>query len=361
MATKLIVAILLLIACSANGIHLYFGTAFFADQATLRVFDTTTNRIYNVGPIVDAQGTRFSTNAMHYHNGTGLIYAIPGGRTRDEVKSRSLISIDPNTAQVVRVSLCDYNITSNYTWQSMTFDYDKRIFLLGRQEETRLYYISEADMIAGNCSAVKSDIINATYSPGFYGSGMEYLGNGKIVYLNWNGYTPNNGFDVFSPYNESVPFLRLPVTESSPYRVPTSVDDKMSGGDFATAPDGTIWGIVRSWGPQPSFMYQLRLPTNESDPSTYSVIPISEAMPRSSHGLTVGPTPTRALTPYSTGVSGHVLLATTTNELWKVDLQNMGAVKVANASKQVLAVESFGSWNSVYVMTLCAWTSRLQS
>jgi hypothetical protein len=73
-------------------------------------------------------------------------------------------------------------------------------------------------------------------------------------------------------------------------------------------------------------------------------------LPRGAQGLTVGPAPTRQLTPYSTGVSGFVSLVTAANELWEVDLQNKGAFKVATFSKQVLALESSGTWDNLFAI-----------
>jgi hypothetical protein len=71
-------------------------------------------------------------------------------------------------------------------------------------------------MIAGNCSAVV-DAYPSTYPDGFYGSGLEYLGNNRTLVLNWNSYVPstnpNHGFNIINPYNASYEMRTLPVRQ----------------------------------------------------------------------------------------------------------------------------------------------------
>jgi hypothetical protein len=90
---------LLFITSCVDGAYLYFGDGYFGSVANLYLLDTSTNRISIVGTIQDARGNKYTTNAMHYHNGTGLIYAVPTGRSENATLARSIIAIDPATAQ----------------------------------------------------------------------------------------------------------------------------------------------------------------------------------------------------------------------------------------------------------------------
>jgi hypothetical protein len=91
--------LLLIVAVSTvNAAHLYLGNGYFP-EAGLRVLDTDTNRIYNVGPLQDADGNNFTTTSLYYHNGTGLLYATPSGRGSNSSYSTALLSIDPATGR----------------------------------------------------------------------------------------------------------------------------------------------------------------------------------------------------------------------------------------------------------------------
>lgn len=111
--------------------------------------------------------------------------------------------------------------------------------------------------------------------------------------------------------------------------------------------------MVRSWGPQEVFLYQLELASTIEEGMEFKVVPMNNFFPRGTHGLTEGPAPTRQLTPYSSGYSGSALLVTSwnnTRELWEVDLQNTGARKVATLSEEILAIESTGTWDNVFAI-----------
>jgi hypothetical protein len=171
--------LLLLVAVStANAAFLYFGEGFFGVRGNLYVLDTTTNRVSVVGTVRDADGNTYGTNAMHYMSSTGLIYAVPSGRSSNSTAKSSIIAIDPATAQgsfssqnvihyfgiyifyecvyspklllcldvskhfflifnvsVVQVGLCPPSVTQGFTWQNMAYDPVRRIFLLGLREK----------------------------------------------------------------------------------------------------------------------------------------------------------------------------------------------------------------------------------
>jgi hypothetical protein len=102
-------------------------------------------------------------------------------------------------------------------------------------------------------------------------------------------------------------------------------------------------------------LFQLNIPSNineftESMTTNFSIIPKNMYLPRASYGLAAGPAPTRQLPEWNTGVDGFVFLVTESNALWQVDLYHPGAVFVANFTKPVLALESLGSWNSIYAV-----------
>jgi hypothetical protein len=60
-------------------------------------------------------------------------------------------------------------------------------------------------MIAGNCSAVTSlGQVNGIYTE--FGTSGEYLGNDRVIFLEYNGYGINgNGFLLWNIYNASEP------------------------------------------------------------------------------------------------------------------------------------------------------------
>jgi hypothetical protein len=65
-------------------------------------------------------------------------------------------------------------------------------------------------MIAVNCSAVRNDLPTTSLT-GFYASGVEYLGNDRILFADYDSYWISSSLRVFNPYNASSPRSTLAV------------------------------------------------------------------------------------------------------------------------------------------------------
>jgi hypothetical protein len=83
---------------SCNAIWLYTAPSYNLAY-DLYAIDTSTYTVYNIGPIRDAAGDRFTVNAMYYSSTTGLIYGVGNSRATNPLKDGGLMAINPLTAQ----------------------------------------------------------------------------------------------------------------------------------------------------------------------------------------------------------------------------------------------------------------------
>eukprot|EP01122_Echinamoeba_exundans_P015973 TRINITY_DN7962_c0_g1_i1.p1 TRINITY_DN7962_c0_g1~~TRINITY_DN7962_c0_g1_i1.p1 ORF type:complete len:471 (+),score=107.24 TRINITY_DN7962_c0_g1_i1:1082-2494(+) len=128
----------------------------------------------------------------------------------------------------------------------------------------------------------------------------------------------------------------------------------VGAGDYFREADGTIWALGRTWGPGRSFLYQYNFGTNltklvNSETFIQTTAIKDVILPRALGGLTGGPAPTNPSL-WTTKYSGSVLMLSESNKLWELNLNTPEKRLVTTLTAQVTALESFGTWDSLYAI-----------
>jgi hypothetical protein len=124
-------------------------------------------------------------------------------------------------------------------------------------------------------------------------------------------------------------------------------------GDYYWQSNGTLWGMGDEYGPGMSLLYQIELGDNVT--ALRSGRPVNGTgmttiLPRTLRALSNGPTPTAPMNKWRTGFSGSIVFTTPDNDLMEVNIDTPAIRNITRLSDQILALESFGSWDQIYAV-----------
>jgi hypothetical protein len=140
----------------------------------------------------------------------------------------------------------------------MVYDSLRRQFVLSVFDSRDTVYLSEADMIAGNCSKISFRFASPSIP-------WRNSNPAAAVYLPQSDtmvWTRETDLDTSEFY-----FYDMKVNASTVPDIPATTlsfgrysNTSIAAGDFYREPSGTIWEIGKAYGPGHSFLYQVRQP-----------------------------------------------------------------------------------------------------
>jgi hypothetical protein len=207
-----------------------------------------------------------------------------------------------------------------------------------------MFYLSEAEMHAGNCSAIKQ---RATTDFGYSYGGLEYIPSlDAAVTANGFDYTSNTLYLLDLSTNTTSEMQQSEISSTNWWY------SAYMEGEFYYQPNGTLWAMGDEYGPGPSLLFTIELGNNITAikaGNQFNGTGIRTTLPRTLRAISDGPAPT-VLNKWRTGFDGAVMLVTPDNDLFVVNIDTPAVRNITRLSTQVIAIESFGSWNQIYAV-----------
>jgi hypothetical protein len=237
----------------------------------------------------------------------------------------------------------------NPRFSTIAFDSTRRQYILTGVLSfgpPRTFYLDEADMRAGNCSAVKYRWTDD--SGRFNYGGSEYIPSLDSLYISYSMDRQDATYMIDMKPNTSQPsnWGNLLSGGNSWYNVYLT-------GDYYLQPNGTLWGMADEFGPGMSVLFQIDVGNNYTalqEGQRVNGTGMRTILPRTLRALSNGPVPTAPLNKWRTGYSGAIVFTTPDNDLMEVNIDTPAIRNITRLSQQVVALESFGSWDQIYAV-----------
>jgi hypothetical protein len=230
---------------------------------------------------------------------------------------------------------------------TITYDSNRRQYVFAGGNSfgpSQAFYLTEAEMHAGNCSAMKP---RWSTDLGYRYGGAEYIPPLDAMFI---GYAFDQNNDLYFlnmsvDSSENVPFGNRLNTSSWWY-------DAFVVGEFYYQPNGTLWAMGDEYGPGMSVMYTLELGNNLTALQEGKYVKgngVRTILPRTLRAISDGPVPT-TLTKWRTGFAGSMMFLTPDNDLFEIALDTPAIKNITRLSQTVVAIESLGSWDQVFAI-----------
>jgi hypothetical protein len=237
----------------------------------------------------------------------------------------------------------------NTRFSSISFDSLRHQYILMGVPEYgpgRTFYLTEAAMRAGNCSALDYRFTSDPTS--YYYGGSEYIPTLDVVYISYSMDSINSAYVIDMTPNTSQASNWGSALSGGNWWYDTFIT-----GDYYWQSNGTLWAMGDEYGPGMSLLYQIELGNNFT--ALRSGRPVNGTgmrtiLPRTLRALANGPTPTAPMNKWRTGFSGSIVFTTPDNDLMEVNIDTPAIRNITRLSQNVVALESFGSWDQIYAV-----------